>query len=198
MLLSGASFAEAVGQAGALRHHVAVEPDRDPAAVAAALESALAEGGVRARTFASVVDEALAREGRFFDLIEAYLALGLLIGIGGLGVTAARGACRRRRELAVLRALGASPGLLRAALLVEPAALAAQGLLLGAGLAVVTAAQLIAAGTVFGDVAVAFRVPWGELALLLTAALAASVAAALPAALSGGRARAARLREPAG
>ncbi len=198
VLLSGASFAEAVGQAGALRHHVAVEPDRDPAAVAAALESALAEGGVRARTFASVVDEALAREGRFFDLIEAYLALGLLIGIGGLGVTAARGARRRRRELAVLRALGASPGLLRAALLVEPAALAAQGLLLGAGLAVVTAAQLIAAGTVFGDVAVAFRVPWGELALLLTAALAASVAAALPAALSGGRARAARLREPAG
>jgi len=197
VLVSGASFAEAVGQAGALRHHVAVDPDRDPAAVAAALESALAEGGLRARTFASVVDEALAREARFFDLIEAYLALGLLIGIGGLGVTAARGARRRRRELAVLRALGASPGLLRTALLVEPAALAAQGLLLGAGLAVATAAQLVAAGTVFGDVAVAFRVPWGELALLLTAALAASVAAAVPAALSGGHAPAARLREPA-
>src|SRR5206468_8209320 len=41
-----------------------------------------------------------------FNLLEAYLALGLIVGISGLGVITMRNVVERRQETGALRALG--------------------------------------------------------------------------------------------
>jgi putative ABC transport system permease protein len=72
------------------RHYLSVASGADPGAVAAGLEREFLPNGLEARSFGKVVDEALRSQEAFFDLIEGYLALGLFIGIAGLGVAMIR------------------------------------------------------------------------------------------------------------
>jgi ABC-type lipoprotein release transport system permease subunit len=60
--------------------------------------------------------------------------------------------------------------------------LAVEGVLVGAALALVTSYGLVRGSDAFGEIEVAFVVPWGQLALLVAAVLGASLAVALPAA----------------
>lgn len=104
-------------------------------------------------------------------------------GAGGL----ARTARERHRQVAALRALGCPPSLVRTAFLAESGVAAAQGLGLGAGLALLTCSALVTRADVFGDLDVALALPWGELAVVLLGALAASLLVALPAARRAAR-----------
>ncbi|HZB72031.1 MAG TPA: ABC transporter permease, partial [Acidimicrobiales bacterium] len=63
------------------RTYVSVEKGADPEVVARALDGELVAEGVDARTFRSVVEDALAEQAGFFHLMEGFLSLGLLIGI---------------------------------------------------------------------------------------------------------------------
>lgn len=152
------------------RHHVAVAEGVDASTVGRGLERAFLPNGLRARTFAAVVAEALADQEAFFDLIEGYLALGLLVGVAGIGAVAARAVRERRRELAVLRALGVDRATLRAIVLSESGLVALQGTALGGATALLGGYQLVSNTRVFGT-AGAFSVPW----LLLAALLGATV-----------------------
>lgn len=183
VMVSRASLEAVAATEAANRHYVALPEGRDVGAAARDLERSFLVNGLEAQSFTALVDQALAGQEAFFDLIEGYLALGLLVGIAGLGVVAARTVREQRRPTAILRSLGVSPATVRAAVVVQAGLLALVGMLLGASLAVLTGAQLVAGSTVFGDTPGAFTVPWGQLAALLAAALIASVGAALPSAV---------------
>ena len=164
------------------RHYLALADGVDADAFATRLEQQLVVNGVEARSVEAAVREALDRESRFFDLIEAYLASALVIGVAALGVVTLRSVHERRREVAVLRALGFSPATVRAAFLVEPVLVALQGVVAGVGLALVSAAQLVARSDLFGDAEVSLTVPWTPIVVVVAIALLASLLAALPAA----------------
>lgn len=137
--------------------------------------------GLEARPFESVVREALRGQEAFFDLIEGYLALGLLICIAGLGVSMIRAVRERRRGIGVLRALGAPASVARLALLAESGLVALGGALIGASLALVTSYGLVAGSSTFGDGDATFTVPWARLTLLVLGVLLSSLIVALPA-----------------
>jgi putative ABC transport system permease protein len=143
---------------------------------AAALEAKLAANGVEARSFRRIVEEGLSTTLQFIRLMQGYLALGLIVGIAGLGVVMVRAVRDRRREIGVLRALGLVPRRVRSAFLLESAFVTLEGILIGSSLALVTASQLIAQGD-FGD-GVAFSVPWMQLVAVCGVALLASLLAA--------------------
>jgi putative ABC transport system permease protein len=127
----------AFGDRGAAsRAYVAVA---DPDAFASGFESRFLDHGGRAETIRSIVHDELASEQQFFALIRVYLALGLIVGIAGIGVIMVRAVRERRRQVGVLRALGVQAAAVRSAFVVESAFVAAEGLVIGTVLALVTA-----------------------------------------------------------
>jgi putative ABC transport system permease protein len=143
--------------------------------VASRLEGTFVDNGVEARSFRSIVEDGLQTTLQFMRLMQAYLALGLVVGIAGLGVVMVRAVRDRRREIGVLRALGFVPRAVRRAFLLESTFVALEGILIGSSLALVTASQLVTQGDL-GE-GVPFSVPWLQVALVCGIALAASLAA---------------------
>jgi putative ABC transport system permease protein len=167
-------------KATASRFYIEVDDDADEEEVARRLQGELVANGVEAESFRSRVEDFQQSNLQFFQLMQSYLALGLLVGIAGLGVVMVRAVRERRRDVGVLRALGFRPNQVRRAFVLESGFVALQGILIGAALALVTASQLVATGE-FGE-DIAFDVPWAQLGILTGVALVASlVATAWPA-----------------
>jgi putative ABC transport system permease protein len=164
------------------RHYVAVADDVDAEALAGQLDVDLLRNGGEATTFAALVDEGLRQQNAFLQLLQAFLGLGLLVGIAGLGVVMIRAVRERRQEIGMLRAMGFQVGLVRSSLLSEAGLIAVQGTIIGALLGLVTARQALTSSDSFGDLGAAFVTPWlGLLVIGSLPVVAALVATAWPA-----------------
>jgi hypothetical protein len=132
-------------------------------AVTEALESRLSDAGFDAVGAAARLASYHRVENAYLSTFQSLGALGLLLGTVGLGTVLVRNAIERRRELALLRAVGYRPGHLSLVVAAENV------LLLGLGLATGTAAALLAVAPA------AFerggRLPWPALLALLAAVL---------------------------
>lgn len=174
--MSYASIDEILGErATPARFYIEVDEGADANEVARRLQGELVANGVEAESFRARVEDFQQSNLQFFRLMQSYLALGLLVGIAGLGVVMVRAVRERRREVGVLRALGFLPHQVRRAFVLESAFVAFQGILIGVALALITAKQLVATGE-FGE-DIGFEVPWTQLALLTGVALVASLLA---------------------
>jgi putative ABC transport system permease protein len=180
-LISPATMAELFGPRSTPNTlFVSVVDGADPDVVADAINGRFVENGADASSFRSIVSANLGQQRQFFRLIQGYLALGLLVGIAGLGVVMVRSVRERRREVGVLRSLGFESASVRRAFMAESAFVAFEGIVIGTGLALVTAWRLIGNDT-FGAT-LAFSVPVVQLAILTVGTFVASlVATAAPA-----------------
>jgi putative ABC transport system permease protein len=130
-----------------------------------------------------VVDRALGANRAFMGLAQGFVALGLVIGVGGLAVVMVRAVRERRRQIGMLRAMGLPSATVRRAFVLESGFIAARGLLIGGGLAVLSCWLLATRSNALGESSIPFSAPWGTIAAMLAAALAgALVATAIPSA----------------
>jgi putative ABC transport system permease protein len=143
--------------------------------VARRMQGRFVANGVEAETFRNIVESLQSSNLQFFRLMQSYLALGLLVGIAGLGVLMVRAVRERRREVGVLRSLGFVPRQVRTAFVMESGVVAAQGIVVGLVLALITASQLVETGE-FGQDLV-FEIPWRQLSIVSVVALVASLLA---------------------
>jgi len=175
--LSKPSLRDTIGnRAPAARFYVETTEDPEQAtAVARRIEGAFVKSGVEATTFRDMIEEFALVNLQFLRLMQGYLALGLVVGIAGLGVVMVRAVRERRREVGVLRSLGFLVKQVRRAFVLESGFVAFEGIVIGAALALVTASQLVATGE-FGE-NLAFKVPWGNVLLLTSSSLIASILA---------------------
>jgi putative ABC transport system permease protein len=151
----------------------------NPAAFADSFAGRFLVNGGKADTLRSVVSDALAQQQQFFMLMRTYLALGLVVGIAGIGVIMVRAVRERRRQVGVLRALGFQSSAVRGAFVVESAFVAVEGVLIGTVLALVCAWSITLTDA-FGELG--FRVPFGAIGLLVAGTfVCALLATALPA-----------------
>jgi ABC-type antimicrobial peptide transport system permease subunit len=137
------------------------------------LESALSDYGFDAQPTEARLANFHKVENTYLSTFRSLGALGLVLGTVGLGAILLRNVLERRRELALLRAVGYRPGDLTAMVLAENL------LLLLAGLGTGTVCALVAIAP-----ALALRgghVPVWSLGLLLAAILATGTAASLAA-----------------
>src|SRR5881396_1750691 len=98
-----------------------------------------------------------------FNLLEAYLALGLIVGISGLGVITMRNVVERRQETGALRALGFRKSMVLKSFLFELSFIALTGIAMGVALGVALSYDLYL--RFFANQA-AFVIPWERLLLL--------------------------------
>jgi putative ABC transport system permease protein len=113
----------------------------------------------------------------FFRLMQGFLALGLLVGITGLGVVMVRAVRERRRTIGVLRALGFRASTVRRSFLMESGIIALEGIVLGVLLGVLTTWLMYQKSAAFDGVRNGFPIVWGTIGLLAAATFVASLLA---------------------
>jgi putative ABC transport system permease protein len=146
-------------------------------ALAAELQGQFLPQSLVATRVRASVEQNFAANRSFFRLMQGFLALGLLVGIAGLGVVMVRAVRERRRNIGVLRALGFQAGTVQRAFLTESSFVALEGILLGAALGIVTTYLLFQNDPNFDNASIGFPVPWMSIAVLVTATALASLAA---------------------
>lgn len=149
----------------------------DATLLARDLQRELVDLGFRAVVIDDLVQESMEVTLNVMQLIQAFLALGLAVGIAGLGVLAVRNVLERRSTIGTLRALGFRKAMVLKALLLELSFVAVLGILLGLVLGVALSYNLFLTMSIFQEAE--FVVPWANLALILGFAFAASVLATL-------------------
>ena len=147
----------------------------NPEELAEPLNERFVANGADAESFRKTVDQGMAQQQQFFRLMQGYLALGLVVGIAGLGVVMVRAVRERRRQVGVLRSLGFEAAAVRKAFVAESAFVALEGIFIGCVLAIVTAWRLVSNDT-FGET-LTFSVPWLQLGVLVVGTFLASMAA---------------------
>jgi len=154
-------------------------PGVDPGEVRALLEEKFFAEGLLTVDIREEITTQFDAAQRVLLLMQAYLAIGLLVGVTGLGVITIRAVVERRQEIGVMRALGFTRRMVRNVFLLEIALIAAMGIAIGVGLGVVLAQRVWE--VYFSSIAV-FTIPWLHLAAVAgVAALFALVATAGPA-----------------
>ncbi|MDQ2713279.1 MAG: FtsX-like permease family protein [Chloroflexota bacterium] len=106
--------------------------------------------------------------------LTGYLALGLAIGICGLGIISSLSVVERRQQIGMLRAIGYTRGLLLLSFLLESGFIAILGLLMGAGLGIWATYRIAAVVLLTTD---NIQIPILQIGLLLLLALLATLLA---------------------
>jgi putative ABC transport system permease protein len=131
-------------------------PPGEAAAAGAELSRALRDRGLELTPAVDRLNAFNAVQNTYLDTFEVLGGLGLLLGGAGLGVVVLRNVLERRRELALLTAVGYAPRVLRRLVISEHAVLQGLGLLLGvaaAALAVLPALLSTSARLSYGMLA---------------------------------------------
>jgi len=114
------------------------------------------------------------------NLVTGFLALGLIVGIAGLGVISTRAVVERWQQIGMLRALGYRRSLVQRSFLMESSLIAILGLIIGALVGVWQSYRFFVIDKNFGTVI--FNVPVVQVTLILVGAyLATLVTTYLPA-----------------
>src|SRR3989449_625518 len=125
------------------------------------------------------IGQAFGASQEVLTLMQAYLGIGLLVGIAGLAVITLRAVVERRTQIGALRAIGFTRAMVLWTFLVEIALIAVLGIGIGVALGIVLSYKIYI--VYFADIVV-FSVPWPNLSLIVgVASIAAIVSAAQPA-----------------
>jgi putative ABC transport system permease protein len=150
-------------------------PGTDLAVLRTALQGRLLGNGAVVIDLRERVEASYTANRQLFRLMQGYLALGLLVGITGLGVLMVRAVRERRRTIGVLRALGVRSATVRRSFLAESAFIAVEGVVIGTVLGVLTTWVLYTNSPAFGSISAPFPIAWAAIGLTVGATLLASL-----------------------
>ncbi len=150
-----------------------VAPGVDVTALRNRLEQVYFAYGLQTIDIREQIGQAFDATQEVLTLMEAYLGIGLLVGIAGLAVVTLRAVVERRTQIGALRAIGFTQGMVLRMFLLEIALIAVLGVGIGVGLGIVFAYKVY---LVYFAGIVTFSVPWANLGMIVGIASAAAVA----------------------
>jgi putative ABC transport system permease protein len=162
-------------QAALTSAFVRTRADVDVAALRPLLQGTLLTNGLVATDLHRAVEDSYTASQQMFRMMQGYLALGLLVGITGLGVIMVRAVRERRRTIGVLRALGFRASTVRRSFVTESAFIAIEGVVIGTVLGVLVTWILYTNSPAFGGLSGPFPVAWAAIAITVGGTLIASL-----------------------
>ena len=154
-----------------------------PKAVAKDLEASFRENGMEAAVLEEEIDRAVAGIRAFYYLLIGFMALGLIVGIAGLGVVSTRAVVERRQQIGVLRAIGYRRLMVQLSFLIESSFVALLGIGIGLALGATLSYNAITdIRTEEGIDNLRYSIPWGQVVIIIAIAyLFSLIATYLPA-----------------
>jgi putative ABC transport system permease protein len=170
-------------QAQPYAYLLSVREGADMEAMAAALEGQFLTSGMAVSVLKDELADLVAINNTMNYVVQGFLGLGLVVGVAALGVISARSVVERRQEIGIMRAIGFEQGMVRLSFILEASLVAVVGIILGSGLALILAFNIIQ------DISrepswenLSFAVPWLNLAIIFAIVYGASLLTAfLPA-----------------
>ena len=156
----------------------------DVAAFRADLERVYFAYGLQTIDIREAIGEEFDSSQQVLTLMQAYLGIGILVGIAGLAVITLRAVVERRTQIGALRAIGFTQRMVLATFLGEIALIAVLGIGIGVALGIVFAYKIYV--VYFADIVV-FSVPWPNLALIIGLTAVAAVGATAQPAIRASR-----------
>jgi ABC-type antimicrobial peptide transport system permease subunit len=138
--------------------------DSTPEQVALELEQNLDQYGLDAQAIRQLILENREYERSFMSLFQAFLGLGLILGIIGLGVVMARNVIERRFEIGLLRTIGFTKSMILKSFILELSFIALLASLIGIFVGILS--SWFAFGLWTGD-EYKFVLPWLDLVILV-------------------------------
>ncbi len=144
----------------------------DDEAYAKGVKATLLTSGVQAFSLQEQIDTAQRQQKGFTRIFQAFMALGLLVGIAALGVIAFRSVVERRQQIGMLRAMGYQRSTISLTFLLESSFIAMMGILSGIIGAAILARNLMTSESFTDGEAtqLTFAIPWGEVIMFVVAA----------------------------
>ncbi len=121
----------------------ALKPGVDATKTAKALQVAFLANGLHADAMSKLLSDAVGESRTINLLIEAFMGLGLIVGVAALGVISARSVVERRQQIGVLRAIGFRRGMVQASFLLESSFIALNSIVIGTALGLAVAYNMI-------------------------------------------------------
>jgi putative ABC transport system permease protein len=159
-------------------------PSADVGAFRADLERVFFAYGLQTIDIREEIGRAFDASQQVLTLMEAYLGIGLLVGIAGLAVITLRAVVERRTQIGALRAIGFTRRMVLSVFLLEIALIAVLGVGIGVALGIVFAYKVYL--VYFADIIV-FRIPWDHLLLIVGVASVAAIASTAQPAVQASR-----------
>ncbi len=161
-----------------------VAPGVDVTALRNRLEQVFFAYGLQTIDIREQIGAAFDATQEVLTLMQAYLGIGLLVGIAGLAVITLRAVVERRTQIGALRAIGFTRGMVLRMFLLEIALIAVLGVGIGVGLGIVFAYKVY---LVYFAGIVTFSIPWVNLSIIVGIASAAAVASTAQPAIRASR-----------
>jgi putative ABC transport system permease protein len=107
--------------------------------------------------------------------MQAFMGLGLVVGVAAVGVIAFRTVVERRQQIGMLRAIGYSRGAVALSFLIESSFVTLMGIVSGLGLAILLAYFLMTSDEFGATGLTGFYIPWLRILLICAFAYVASL-----------------------
>src|SRR5881396_312028 len=159
-------------------------PSADIGAFRTDLERVFFTYGLQTIDIREEIGQAFNASQQVLTLMEAYLGIGLLVGIAGLAVITLRAVVERRTQIGALRAIGFTRRMVLSVFLLEIALIAVLGVGIGVALGIVFAYKVYL--VYFADIVV-FSIPWTRLLLIVGVASIAAIASTAQPAIRASR-----------
>ncbi len=144
---------------------VALSNPDDSGDVARDIEAALVTTGAQAESLEEIAQDNNALSRSFLYLMQAFMGLGLVVGVAGIGVIAFRTVVERRQQIGMLRAIGYKKSMVSLSFMMESSFVTVLGVLSGTGLGLWLAYFLVTSDDFPGD-GNSFYVPWLQIAFI--------------------------------
>ena len=159
-----------------LSYHYVRLTDPDAAEdIARGVEAALYTSGVQASSIKADREEEMAFMRGFFYLMQAFMGLGLVVGVAAVGVIAFRTVVERRQQIGMLRAIGYTRGQVALSFLMESSFVTILGVLCGLGLGILLAFVLLTSEEMSTLGFEGVYIPWVQISLIALFAYLASL-----------------------
>jgi putative ABC transport system permease protein len=169
------AFRETFGTPALSFHFLTLTDASQSDDVAKTIESTLVTTGVQADSLRTIAERNNALSRNFLYLMQAFMGLGLVVGIAAIGVIAFRTVVERRQQIGMLRAIGYKKSTVALSFLLESSFVTVLGVASGTGLGLWLAYFLVTSSS-FPANNHAFQIPWQQLTFFSVITLLASLA----------------------